>query len=162
MHFVRGNHVPWIHWCSLKKLTSKWMREILFDFQEVLNKIQIWCRKMWTVAYRRRIILIFINFILSWSYHLTVNSIQFCGTSSSLLASSQKVNRLQLSPEESLQQEKEIVQIIVIPLFKSVLGKPCLSDFPYFNRNIEKNQERYSEGLHRQSKREMSFGTKNN
>lgn len=157
--------MPWIHWCSLKKLTSKWMREILFDFQEVLNKIQIWCRQMWTVAYRRRIILIFMNCILSWSYHLTVNSIQFCGTSSSLLASSQKVNRLQLSPKESLQQEKEIVQIIVIPLFKSVLHL-CLENLAFLIflilTGILKKQERYSEGLHRQSKREMIFGTQNN
>lgn len=165
MHFVRGSHALWIHWSSLKKLTSTWMREFLFDFQKVLNKIQILCRQMWTDAYSRRIILIFINCILSWSFHLATNSSHFDGTSSSLLASSRKVHGLQFSPQESLQQEKEIVQIIVIPLFKSVLHV-CLENYAFLIflilTGILKKQERYPEGLHRQSKTEMSFGTKNN
>ena len=157
MHFVQGSYASWIHWSSLKKLTSNWMREILFNFQKVLNKSQILCRQVWTDAYRRRINPVFINSILSWSFHLTVNSSQFYGTSNSLLASSWKVNRLQLSPQESLQQEKEIVQNIVIPLFKFVL-RLCLENHAFLLLliliGILKKQERYPEGLHRQSLRD--------
>lgn len=60
-----------------EKLTSKWMREILSDFQKVLHQIQSLCIQMWTDAYRIRVILILINFILSWFFHLAVNSSQF-------------------------------------------------------------------------------------
>lgn len=94
-----------------EELTSKWMRENLLNFQKVLNKREIVCRQRCTVAYRRIVITCILNYL-----SVSLYSSQFYGISSSLVSSSQKVDRQQLpTPRNHCNREKKQYRSLLFP-----------------------------------------------